>query len=102
MSKKIKFFIDSRSDSDLRPVPNNELWKLESAGATNSTLLCSACRKQLKDYIPPASTESQSESLISETQTSSEKFSSQGSIVESGNACDSIAKLLGVSPVKRK
>ena len=83
---------------DLRPIPINELWKLD--GNDENSLHCTKCRKKLREYVPKLA-EIQPESENSEDQSSSEKPSSKGSTVNY-QIDDTIEMLLEVSPVKIK
>lgn len=81
--------------SDLRGIPPDDLWKIKDAD--EDILLCSSCRKDLRDYRPE-----QPESETMESQQSSEKPSGQGSTSQNFEIEASIDVVLGVSPVKRK
>ncbi|KAJ8676617.1 hypothetical protein QAD02_012404 [Eretmocerus hayati] len=86
---------DSRSEADLRPIPEQELWKLPEL--VDSALICSKCRKRLQIYQPPSL-----DNELGESEPFSDKPSSQGSTVEFVDEDISMDVYLGVSPVTRK
>ncbi|KAJ8677061.1 hypothetical protein QAD02_012848 [Eretmocerus hayati] len=76
--------VDWRSGTDLRKNSEDELWKLPNIG--DETLICTTCRRALREYEPDSQQESTPQS---------DKPNSQGSTSQKLNVTHSINCVLG-------
>ncbi|KAJ8671113.1 hypothetical protein QAD02_002372 [Eretmocerus hayati] len=76
--------VDSRSGTDLRKIPVDELWKSPNIG--DETLICTTCWRDLGKYEPDSEQESTPQS---------DKPDSQGSTSQKFNVTQSIDCMLG-------